>query len=256
MANSVGFDAVLQRNLRHRYKRAFAARPTLCLIWLYLLSHSALEPAAPAHRQLLAEELSPGLNGEQQRIRLRHRLYAYHRILPPAIAQRIRLEGDVVRLEPAGTSFDVASLRRTADEWASGTGLLPQDVVTEVESAIAMCDGEYLPTWDELEEKLTESRGAAGGLIQSVRQLVQDIQVRLPLRLSHHHQARRELPRIIPWKKCLAGGRIGRMWSVVWSPPTAKPVRLIERSSSKSPTDQSSPERVERKTSSGEICGG
>ncbi len=173
-------------------------RPTLCFIWLYLLSHSALEPTAPVHRQLLAEELSPGLNGEQQRIRLRHRLYAYHRILPPAIAQRIRLEGDMVRLEPAGTSFDVASLRRTADEWASGTGLLPQDVVAEVESAIAMCDGEYLPLWDELEEKLTESRGTAGGLVQSVRQLVQDIHVRLLLRLSHHHQARRELPRIIP----------------------------------------------------------
>ena len=132
------------------------------------------------------------------RIPLRHPLYAYHRILSPAIAQRIRLEGDLVRLEPAGTSFDVASLRRTADEWASGTGLLPQDVVTEVESAIAMCDGEYLPLWDELEEKLTESRGAAGALVQSVRQLVQDIHVRLLLRLSHHHQARRELPRVIP----------------------------------------------------------
>ncbi len=173
-------------------------RPTLCFIWLYLLSHSALEPAAPVHRQLLAEELSPGLDGEQQRFRLRHRLYAYHRILPAAIAQRIRLEGDLVRFEPAGTSFDVASLRKTADEWAGSTGLLPQDVVTEIESAIPMCDGEFLPMWDELEEKLTQGRGAAGELVRSVRQLVQDIQLRLLLRLARHHEARRDLPRVIP----------------------------------------------------------
>jgi DNA-binding SARP family transcriptional activator len=174
------------------------ARPTLCFIWLYLLSHAALQPNGSVHRQLLAEELTPGVDSEQQRLRLRHRLYAYRRVLPPAIAERIRLEGDLVRLEAAGTSFDVASLRNTADEWAAGTGLLPQDAVTELEMSAAACDGEYLPIWDELEERLTEGRGAAGELVRSVRQLVQDLQVRLVLRLAGHYQARRDLPHVIP----------------------------------------------------------
>jgi DNA-binding SARP family transcriptional activator len=174
------------------------ARPTLCFIWLYLLSHAALQPSSCVHRQLLAEELTPGVGSDQQRLRLRHRLYAYQRVLPAAIAQRIRLEGDLVRLEAAGTSFDVASLQKTADEWASGTGLLPPDAVAELETSAAMCDGEYLPIWDELEERLTEGRGAAGELVRSVRQLVQDLQVRLVLRLAGHHQARRDLPHVIP----------------------------------------------------------
>jgi DNA-binding SARP family transcriptional activator len=174
------------------------ARPTLCFIWLYLLSHSVIHPAVPVHRQLLADETFPGIDSDQQRARLRHRLYAFQRVLPAVIAERIRVEGEFVRLEPAGTRLDVVSLRETAEEWGSSTGLLPQEGITDVEGATANCGGEYLPIWDELEQQLTRGRGAAGEVVRSIRQLVEGLHTSLLIRLAHHHHARRHHGHLIP----------------------------------------------------------
>jgi len=173
-------------------------RPTLCFIWLYLLTHSITRPAVPVHRQLLAEETFPGIDNDQQRARLRHRLHAFQRILPGVIAERIRVEGEFVRFELGGSQLDVASLREAADEWGPGTGLLPEEGIAELEAA-ANYGGEYLPIWDDLEQQLTRGRGAAGELVRNVRQLVEDLHTRLLLRLAFHHYARRDHGRLIPF---------------------------------------------------------
>jgi len=172
-------------------------RPTLCFIWLYLLTHSITRPAVPVHRQLLAEETSPGIDNDQQRARLRHRLHAFQRILPGVIAERIRVEGEFVRFELTGVQLDVASLREAADEWGSGTGLLPAEGIADLEVA-ANYGAEYLPIWDDLEQQITRGRGAASELVRNVRQLVEDLHTRLLIRLAYHHYARREHARLIP----------------------------------------------------------
>jgi len=172
-------------------------RPTLSFIWLYLLTHSIVRPAVPVHRQLLAEETFPGIDSDQQRARLRHRLHAFQRSLPGVIAERIRVEGEFVRFELTRVQLDVASLREATDEWGPGTGLLPEEGIADLETA-ANYGGEYLPMWDDLEQQITRGRGAAGELVRNVRQLVEDLHTRLLIRLAYHHYARREHGHLIP----------------------------------------------------------
>jgi len=172
-------------------------RPTLCFIWLYLLTHSITRPSVPVHRQLLAEETFPGIDTDQQRARLRHRLHAFQRILSGVIAERIRVEGEFVRFELTGVQLDVASLKEAADEWGSGTGLLSEEGVADLEAALNF-GGEYLPIWDDLEHQITRGRGGSGELVRNVRRLVDDLQARLLVRLARHYEARREHGRLIP----------------------------------------------------------
>ncbi len=172
--------------------------PTLSFIWLFLLSQQAAGRNAPVHRQLLADETFPGLDGDQQRARLRRRLSDLPRVLPQALAERIQTEGEYLRFGLEGTDFDVAALQAVVATWGAGTGLLPAEGLNAVETAAAAYGGEYLPIWDELEDQLTRGRGAAGGLVRTIRTLTEDVHTRLVLRLAHHHLARRDSPRAVP----------------------------------------------------------
>jgi hypothetical protein len=177
---------------------ALLRHPVLSFIWLYLLSYRAVNPAAPIHRQLLADEVSPGIDPEQQRDRLRKRLNDLQGDLPRALAERIKLEWDMVRFDLKGTEFDVASIQKTAEEWGASTGLLPKEGVATIEAAVAASSGEYLPFWDELDYHVTRGRGAGGELIRSIRQSVGDTCTRLLVRLAEHYRARRDSARFIP----------------------------------------------------------
>ncbi len=173
--------------------------PVLSFIWLYLLSHRAVNPAVPVPRQLLADEVSPGIDAEQQRDRLRKRLNDLHGDdFPRALAERIKLEWDMVRFDLEGTDFDVASIQRTAEEWGASIGLLPKEGVAAIEAAVAASNGEYLPFWDELDYHVTRGRGTGGELIRSIRQSVGDTCTRLLVRLAYHYRARRDGARLIP----------------------------------------------------------
>ena len=172
--------------------------PTLSFIWLFLLTHEAARPRATVHRQVLAEEAFPGIDPEQQRGRLRGRLSDLQHDLPAVLADRVKVDGDLLRLDLETSEFDVASLRRTADDLASGIGLLTDAGVKAIEAAIADYGGEYLPVWDEVERQTTGGRGSAGDLIRAVRTLAEDFHVQLIVRLANHYRARRDSPQAIP----------------------------------------------------------
>jgi DNA-binding SARP family transcriptional activator len=172
--------------------------PVLCFIWLYVLTHQVVRPAVSLHRQLLAEEAFPGVEKEVQRNRLRGRLLEIRRLLPVAIGERLRVGTEFVEFQLDATEFDVHIIRQTADEWAGRAGLLPRQGVAEVEAAMALYTGEYLPIWDELDQRLTGGRGAAGELVRSVRLLMEDAYIRLLIGLGHHYGARRDPRRGIP----------------------------------------------------------
>src|SRR2546427_155488 len=125
--------------------------PTLCFIWLFLLTHAAARPRSAVHRQVLAEEAFPGIDPEQQRGRLRGRLSDLQHDLPGVLADRVKLDGDLLRLDVETAEFDVAQLRHTADELADGSGLLTDAGIKAIEAGIASYAGEYLPIWDEVE---------------------------------------------------------------------------------------------------------
>jgi plasmid stability protein len=172
--------------------------PTLCFIWLFLLTHAAAQPGSAVHRQVLAEEAFPGIDPEQQRGRLRGRLSDLQHDLPGVLADRVKVDGDLLRLDVETAEFDVARLRHTADELAAGSGLLTDAGIKAIEAGIASYVGEYLPIWDEVERQTTGGRGSAGDLVRAVRTLTEDLHLQLLLRLARHYRARRDNPRAIP----------------------------------------------------------
>ena len=172
--------------------------PTLSFIWLFLLTHAAARPRETVHRQVLAEEAFPGIDAEQQRGRLRGRLSDLQHDLPGVLADRVKVDGDLLRLDLDTAEFDVASLRRTADDLAAGNGLLTEAGIRAIEAAIADYGGEYLPVWDEVERQTTGGRGSAGDLVRAVRTLAEDVRIQLIVRLAHHYRARRDSPQAIP----------------------------------------------------------
>jgi DNA-binding SARP family transcriptional activator len=172
--------------------------PTLSFIWLFLLTHAAARPHATVHRHVLAEEAFPGIDSEQQRGRLRGRLSDLQHDLPTVLADRIVVDGDLLRLDLDTAQFDIASLRRTADDLAAGNGLLTEAGIKAIEASIADSGGEYLPVWEEVERQTTGGRGSAGDLVRAVRTLADDCHVQLVVRLAHHYRARRDSPQAIP----------------------------------------------------------
>jgi DNA-binding SARP family transcriptional activator len=172
--------------------------PTLCFIWLFLLTHAAARPRATVHRQVLAEEAFPGIDPEQQRGRLRGRLSDLQHDLPAILADRVKVDGDLLRLDLETAEFDVGRLRRTADDLAAGSGLLTDAGIKAIEAAIASYAGEYLPIWDEVERQTTSGRGSAGDLVQAVRKLTEDLHIQLLIRLANHYRGRRDTPQAIP----------------------------------------------------------
>jgi len=172
--------------------------PTLSFIWLFLLTHAAARPRATVHRQMLAEEVFPGIDPEQQRGRLRGRLSDLQHDLPAVLADRVKVDGDLLRLDLETAEFDVARLRSTADDLAAGTGLLTEAGMKAIAVAIANYGGQYLPVWDEVERQTTSGRGSAGDLIRAVRTLADDLHTQLLVRLARHHEAQHDSPQTIP----------------------------------------------------------
>jgi hypothetical protein len=172
--------------------------PTLSFIWLFLLTHAAARRRETVHRQVLAEEAFPGIDAEQQRGRLRGRLSDLQHDLPAVLADRVKVDGDLLRLDLETAEFDVARLRDTADDLAAGNGLLSDAGIKAIEAGIAAYAGQYLPIWDEVERQTTGGRGSAGDLVRAVRTLTEDLHMQLLVRLARHYQARRDSPQAIP----------------------------------------------------------
>jgi hypothetical protein len=180
-----------------------ASHHVSCFLWLFLLSHAVVHPDVAIQRDLLADEGSPGFDVEQQRARLRGRLRDLMD-LPTALTECIEITGETVRFKLDRGAVDVVFLRGAADEWDERPGLLPPDGITEIQGAMARYAGEYLPLWDELEERITGRRGVGGELVRSIRLLAEDAYCRLMLRLAQHHHARRDVARAIPlWEEAL-----------------------------------------------------
>src|ERR1700694_3957967 len=172
--------------------------PTLSFIWLFLLTHAAARHGATVHRHVLAEEAFPGIDPEQQRGRLRGRLSDLQHDLPAVLADRVKVDGDLLRLDLEGVEFDVARLHLIADDLASGNGLLTEAEIKAVQGAIADDGGEDLPAWAEVERQTTSGRGSAGELVRSVRTHADDLHIQLLVRLARHYQARRDRPPTLP----------------------------------------------------------
>jgi hypothetical protein len=186
-------------HLRHGetdFTGALLEHPVLSFIWLYLLVRAARSPGDRITRAALADEVSPGLDPERQRERLRGRLRDLQR-LPGPLSERLQVDEQFVSLDLSGCRFDAAHVVALAKECRDKPGLLPYALVGEVEVALAESSGEFLPAWDELEQRITGQRGGAGEIVAEVRQQVAAAGVDLLAALGAHYLARREPQRAV-----------------------------------------------------------
>jgi hypothetical protein len=185
--------------LRHAesdFTGALLEHPVLSFIWLYLLIQATHRPGDRITRAALADEVSPGLDPERQRERLRGRLRDLQR-LPGPLSERLQVDEQFVSLDLSGCRFDAAHVVALAKECRDKPGLLPPELVEEVQVALAESSGEFLPVWDELEQRITGQRGAAGEIVAEVRQEMAAAGVDLLAALGAHHLARREPQRAV-----------------------------------------------------------
>jgi DNA-binding SARP family transcriptional activator len=144
-------------------------RPALAFAWLYLLARESRKAGDRITRSALADELFPGLDPDQQRRKLRQRLNEMSGELSGPLAGRIKAEGEYVSLDLSGCDYDVRKLIELAEQARVTDDLLAAPVLGEVEKALGVAGEEWLPGWEEIERRATDSRSGAGSVITHVR---------------------------------------------------------------------------------------
>jgi DNA-binding SARP family transcriptional activator len=173
-------------------------RPALAFTWLYLLAREGRQPNDRVTRAVLADELFPGIDPEQQRRKLRQRLNELSNDLPRALASRITTDGEYVGLDLTGSDFDVRRLLALAEEVRAIDGPLSGELLGQVEKALRPAAEEFLPGWEEIERRGTDRGSDAERVVSEVRDRVVAAHLSLVDALARTHLARQQPGRAIP----------------------------------------------------------
>ncbi len=145
-------------------------KPTLAFIWNYLLVRE-VAGMRPIGRPELAEEVSPTLPAKARVARLRKQLWDLQNDLPPVLAAIVRDTGQVVSLSLTDARLDLAELKALAGRVRSSEALLMPEVRAHAEQFLSSLPaGLVLPRFEEFETTVSQGRGAAGSLIDAIRQ--------------------------------------------------------------------------------------
>jgi hypothetical protein len=98
------------------------AKRTVGGLWCYLLALAARNPTRLVDRSALASDIAPGMPRDQQRERLRRRLWDLQRDLGPELGGLVRLSRKTVHLDITETSFDVLLLHELPSELRDNVG--------------------------------------------------------------------------------------------------------------------------------------
>ena len=147
-------------------------RPVLAFLFKYLLARYVLgEPLQG--RDGLGDELSPGVPESSQRKRLRKQLYDLQKDIAPPIAGLIHISRTHVWLELDHAGFDVEELGALANRIRQRGSMIDAGLATEVRDKLDRNQGqEFLPGFEELENKVNGGRGTAGQLVAQARELI------------------------------------------------------------------------------------
>jgi len=83
------------------------------------------------------------------------------RDLPEALASRLTVDRQAMRLDLSNCSVDVVRLQEVARQCADQKGMLTSDLVAEARRMLDETDGEFLPGSDEIEAEANGGQGAA-----------------------------------------------------------------------------------------------
>ncbi len=164
--------------------------PLLSFIWVYLLVRALDASDHGIRREALAEEAAPGLPTSEAMSRLRRRLHDLRHGLPAPLAERVVVGRDHVRLDIADCDIDLQRLQALARRCRDAGELLDQQLAAEIEEALSRTSsGDFLPLFDQLEQRANDSRGVAGDLVGDLRRQVDDLRASLAAALAVTYRA-------------------------------------------------------------------
>jgi hypothetical protein len=164
-------------------------KPMLSFVCLYLLARTVQFPGSTILRPSLAQEVSPGLPATQQLRRLRSTMHDLQRKLPTDLADRVKVDGDTFSFDLTGVELDVNWLRwyKTATR---DKALLDPDLERRLTAHLeSMASGEFLPGWEDIEQKANNSRGVSGDVVRDIRREVDQLRCDLAIALARSYLA-------------------------------------------------------------------
>jgi hypothetical protein len=160
-------------------------RPLLAFIWLYLLARAIRWPNDALARSALADELAPKLAASEQAKRLKRQVWDLKHDLPAALRDLVRADRHSVALDLSAVELDVFELRELDRALQSAGPVIKPDLAKQIQALLErLSDADFLPAFDDLEEKITGAAGSAGQVVRDVRQEVDSLRANLAIALA------------------------------------------------------------------------
>ena len=164
-------------------------RPMLAFIWEHLLARAIRNPEERMPRTALADEVAPGLPSQTQGDRLRGHVHDLQHKLPEELTATIEANRTTIRVVIDGMKLDVDDLRRLERSVGSGRLFGVETAVRILSLLEKFRAGEFLPGFEELENRVTGGRGVAGELLKEVRGQINTSRGNLAGALADHYVA-------------------------------------------------------------------
>jgi len=172
-------------------------RPVASFIFLYLLARAVLTPGDRVSRMQLQQELNPMLDRDQQREKLRRRISDLQK-LPPDLSSCFVINEELVGLDLAGCDYDVDRLRQLRASLKSSPKVMSDQTFSDLLAALeGIGFGEFLPDWEECEQRLTAGRGSADQVMREARRAVDELRADVVAGATDALAARDRLPQAI-----------------------------------------------------------
>jgi hypothetical protein len=167
---------------------ALEDRPVLAFLFKYLLARAVL--GNPPARIALGDELSPGVTEASQKERLRKQLYELQKDIAPEVAALVRTNRTHVWLDLDSAESDVATLRNLCGRVSRHGFLINSEMADEIGRALDQtASHEFLAGFEELEQKVNQSRGTAGWAVGQAREIVANQRADLVQALAEYKDA-------------------------------------------------------------------
>ena len=171
-------------------------RPVASFLFLYLLARAVLTPGDRVSRMQLQQELNPMLDRDQQREKLRRRISDLQK-LPPELSSCFVVNEELIGLDLAGCDYDVDRLRQLRAS-VEGRTVMSDETLSELLAALeGIGFGEFLPDWEECEQRLTAGRGSADQVMRDARRAVDELRADVVSTATDALAARDRLPQAI-----------------------------------------------------------
>lgn len=178
-------------------------------VWLRLLVEALSgSGVAVMTRESMCDEVYVGLDRTTQHSRLRGRLHDI-KGFPKVLASVFSADATTVSLDVSAAAVDVLDLFTLADTCAA-LPTISAAQAARADELLGLTRGEVLPSWESLDQRITNGRGSSEEAVRALRHRVLSCRLDLMVALADHH---------------LGGGRLERAIEVLEEALAARPDR-------------------------------